>query len=332
MKKQEFLDELKGYLAVLEDEEQEDILGEYSQHIQMKIEKGMSEDEAIRDFGSLQELAAEILEAYHVKPGYGRAGTGRAFPRLFWKRADRRGAEEGGEEEKRRLVGWIGMIGKGLRGAWAWLLRAVKALGRKLVWLIALPLCLGKQVWESVKGREKAGQKDEEEAQLNLAGEEEPFFSGDGEKNQKAEKNWKAERSRKAGRGKCARCAGRRLASWIQGIIRWSLRCVIWWCRLGWNFCVVLAAAGAAFCGLVCLYFLGLLSVLWCQGYPFLGAVLGCFGAVLCFVSLSVLGCTFFWVKPKKESEGGESRKPDKGGEEAFRQGKQDGLEIGAGR
>ena len=59
MKKQEFLDELKGYLAVLEDEEQEDILGEYSQHIQMKIEKGMSEDEAIRDFGSLQELAAE---------------------------------------------------------------------------------------------------------------------------------------------------------------------------------------------------------------------------------------------------------------------------------
>ena len=89
MKKQEFLDELKGYLAVLEDEEQEDILGEYSQHIQMKIEKGMSEDEAIRDFGSLQELAAEILEAYHVKPGYGRAGTGRAFPRLFGKWADR---------------------------------------------------------------------------------------------------------------------------------------------------------------------------------------------------------------------------------------------------
>lgn len=304
MKKQEFLDELKGYLAVLEDEEQEDILGEYSQHIQMKIEKGMSEDEAIRDFGSLQELAAEILEAYHVKPGYGRAGTGRAFSRLFWKRADRREAEEGGEEKKRLPVGWISRIGKGLRGAWAWLLRVVKALGRKLIWLIALPFYLGKKVWESVKGREKAG----------------PFFFGDGEKNRKAEEDRGAERSRQGGRGKCARCAGRRFARWIRGIVRWSLGCVLWWCRLGWNFCVALAAAGSVFCGLVCLYLLGLLSVLWYQGYPFLGAVLGSFGAVLCFISLSVLGCTFFWVKPKKELEKRGYRKLDTEGEEDFQQ------------
>lgn len=67
MKKQEFLDELKRYLRVLQDEEQEDILEEYSQHIEMKIESGLSEDEAIKDFGSIRELAGEILEAYHVK-------------------------------------------------------------------------------------------------------------------------------------------------------------------------------------------------------------------------------------------------------------------------
>ena len=43
---------------------------EYAQHIDMKIEKGLSEEEAIRDFGDIRELAAGILEAYHVNPEY----------------------------------------------------------------------------------------------------------------------------------------------------------------------------------------------------------------------------------------------------------------------
>lgn len=70
MNKETFLEELRGYLRILEDQEQEDILEEYAQHIDMKIQKGLSEEEAIRDFGSMRELAAEILEAYHVKPEF----------------------------------------------------------------------------------------------------------------------------------------------------------------------------------------------------------------------------------------------------------------------
>lgn len=70
MNKDEFLNELKSYLSILEDEEQADILEEYTQHIDMKISTGLSEAEAIRDFGNVSELAAQILEAYHVKPGY----------------------------------------------------------------------------------------------------------------------------------------------------------------------------------------------------------------------------------------------------------------------
>ena len=84
MNKDEFLNELKSYLSILEDEEQADILEEYTQHIDMKISTGLSEAEAIRDFGNVSELAAQILEAYHVKPGYrealrrggGKAGEG----------------------------------------------------------------------------------------------------------------------------------------------------------------------------------------------------------------------------------------------------------------
>ena len=98
MSKERFLSELREYLSILEDQEQEDILAEYAQHIDMKMLKGLSEEEAIRDFGSVKELAAEILAAYHedsehalaagrrgiwpVTPGSGRnnAGFGRSEP------------------------------------------------------------------------------------------------------------------------------------------------------------------------------------------------------------------------------------------------------------
>lgn len=67
MNKEIFLKELREYLRILEDREQEDILEEYAQHIDMKMQKGLSEEEAIQDFGPIDELASQILEAYHVK-------------------------------------------------------------------------------------------------------------------------------------------------------------------------------------------------------------------------------------------------------------------------
>ena len=70
MRKEEFLKELSGYLEILDDNEQKDILDEYGQHIELKMQNGMSEEEAIRDFGEIDRLAADILEAYHVRPSY----------------------------------------------------------------------------------------------------------------------------------------------------------------------------------------------------------------------------------------------------------------------
>lgn len=71
MSKEMFLGVLREHLKVLEDQEQQDILQEYAQHIDIKMQNGLSEEEAIRDFGPVKELAAEILEAYHVKPEFG---------------------------------------------------------------------------------------------------------------------------------------------------------------------------------------------------------------------------------------------------------------------
>ena len=71
MSKEAFLNELQKHLEILEDDEQRDILEEYAQHIDIKMQNGQSEEDAIRDFGPIKELAAEILEAYHVKPEFG---------------------------------------------------------------------------------------------------------------------------------------------------------------------------------------------------------------------------------------------------------------------
>lgn len=68
MNKQEFLNELRSRICILEEAEQQDILAEYAQHIDLRTAGGLSEEEAIQDFGDPGELAAEILEAYHVDP------------------------------------------------------------------------------------------------------------------------------------------------------------------------------------------------------------------------------------------------------------------------
>lgn len=70
MNKREFLIELEKHISILDKKEQRDIIDEYSQHIDIKMEKGMSEEEATKDFGDMKELVADILSAYHVNPEF----------------------------------------------------------------------------------------------------------------------------------------------------------------------------------------------------------------------------------------------------------------------
>ncbi len=68
MKKEAFFALLKEKLNVIEESELQDILDEYEQHISMKmIDENVSEEEAIEGFGDIDELTAEILQAYHVR-------------------------------------------------------------------------------------------------------------------------------------------------------------------------------------------------------------------------------------------------------------------------
>ena len=81
MKKAEFLQELEERLRVLNDQERQDVLDEYVQHIDMKTAAGMSEEEAVGDFGNLDELITDLLDAYHVNSEYAIGVNGRAYKR-----------------------------------------------------------------------------------------------------------------------------------------------------------------------------------------------------------------------------------------------------------
>ncbi len=78
MTKTEFLNLLEQRLMVLNESERADVLSEYEEHIEMKIESGLSEEEAIAGFGDPEELIKELLDAYHLNTEYQPAGTNAA--------------------------------------------------------------------------------------------------------------------------------------------------------------------------------------------------------------------------------------------------------------
>mgnify|MGYP005785866685 FL=1 len=68
MKKQEFLNKLRKKLNVLEDKEIEDIISEYAVYIEEKVNRGLTEEEAVKELGDINEIANDLLQAYKVKP------------------------------------------------------------------------------------------------------------------------------------------------------------------------------------------------------------------------------------------------------------------------
>lgn len=68
MKKEEFLNKLRKKLSILEDKEIEDIISEYDGFIEEKVKRGITEEEAVKELGDLEEIAQDLLGAYKVKP------------------------------------------------------------------------------------------------------------------------------------------------------------------------------------------------------------------------------------------------------------------------
>ena len=70
MTKKAFLDSLAKKLAVLEESERQDILSEYTDTINEKVKQGQSEEDAVKDFGDIDDLVKEILKAYKINPDF----------------------------------------------------------------------------------------------------------------------------------------------------------------------------------------------------------------------------------------------------------------------
>lgn len=70
MNKKEFLDLLEKKLSVLDNKEKQDIIIEYTNTINEKVKQGQTEEEAVKDFGDIDDLVKEILIAYKINPNY----------------------------------------------------------------------------------------------------------------------------------------------------------------------------------------------------------------------------------------------------------------------
>ena len=70
MNKEEFINELRSKLSILKEEEIDDIVSEYGEHIDEEIKSGKSETDAINEFGDIDELVSGILDAYKINDKY----------------------------------------------------------------------------------------------------------------------------------------------------------------------------------------------------------------------------------------------------------------------
>ncbi|MCI9084465.1 MAG: DUF1700 domain-containing protein [Bacilli bacterium] len=70
MSKKDFLNKLAKKLSVLDDSERQDILTEYTDTINEKVKQGQTEEEAVKDFGNIDDLVKEILKAYKINPDF----------------------------------------------------------------------------------------------------------------------------------------------------------------------------------------------------------------------------------------------------------------------
>ena len=289
MSKEAFLTELAGHLKVLEEREQQDILDEYAQHIDMKIQNGMSEEEAIGDFGPVKELAAEILEAYHVNPEYGDSSR-----RV---KMDFESAAQSAEQGIRQAGGFL------------------KKAGKKLVqWIQEVCAWIGKPFHKKPAGKPV----EQPEGAESTVGQETAADSAASEKSkvgygpavsQKADSRSEQGilgkfigfcRDILKGSGRLIGSAARILRKLIVWILHICWDLLRWGVRLCWNLfwfcgavCLALGTIAAIFC-------FGALLILCFQGYPLIGVTLMSLGSLLCGGALT---CAAWGLIRRKKTE-----------------------------
>lgn len=306
MNKETFLKELREYLKILEDREQEDILDEYAQHIDMKMQKGLSEEEAIRDFGSMEELVAEILEAYHVKPEFSRKKEPVLMPKI------KEGIADGGKG-----------LGRMVRFLKQKFLAAIRGIVNGFRWLGGKAHLFAE--WLGKPFRKKKEQTALIEAHTNApyppkgAGGTEAgtdlqacgdLFTGENA-DQTMTDVMKRQSTQKGTKDMAVRANGflATIGHGITAIWRAIIGFCIWGLKLMWNCGWLLFSLLLAFFTMITLLGFGTVLIFLLQGYPFTGILLMSLGGILCFGSLTCAAFGMIIRKQKEEDKDTEKKK-----------------------
>ncbi len=256
MDKATFLVQLQKNIGMLDDDEQKDIIDEYSQHIDMKVSGGMTEAEAIEDFGDFNEFVREVLNAYHVKAPFDQEDAVEAAATASPTAGDRLDdAVRGGAQAAGRAVD------------------ATKRGARKMA--SAVTGAAGKF---SDRAKEAVSQASAARAEARA----EAAASGVG-----------ADRDGSESRAAAASGTSRGMIAEVGGMAR-SFGGVCWnvaktaarWC---WNFAVACLMASGGFMALISLFCLGLGVVFLVQGYPVAGLTIAAAGCSMAFAAISFL-------------------------------------------
>lgn len=256
MDKATFLVQLQKNIGMLDDDEQKDIIDEYSQHIDMKVSGGMTEAEAIEDFGDFNEFVRDVLNAYHVKAPFDQEDAVEAAATASPTAGDRLDdAVRGGAQAAGRAVD------------------ATKRGARKMA--SAVTGAAGKF---SDRAKEAVSQASAARAEARA---------------EAAASGVEADRDGSESRAAAASGTSRGMIAEVGGMAR-SFGGVCWnvaktaarWC---WNFAVACLMASGGFMALVSLFCLGLGVVFLVQGYPVAGLTIAAAGCSMAFAAISFL-------------------------------------------
>jgi len=271
MDKKTFISQLRQALSVLQKDELEDIVTEYEQHIDMKRKNGLSEEEAIADFGSFEELTAEILSAYHVRADYAQ-GQKKERKRLF--------PEDGaaGKELLLQTGQTCRNVGEkaagGIRGLGAWIFGILRFWKQKIGGGFSRVAAWwrNRRHLEVCEDGGNANSRISRSRRREKEGWENPFPGG-------------------------IRGCFQRIMALAAACVHLGLAMAAWGIRMIWNICWIGFACFCAAFGLFSLFTLGMLAVLWMQHYPLAGVTVGCLGLVLCSFSAAWFSMTLLWRK-----------------------------------
>lgn len=316
MDKAAFLEELRVSLHVLNENELTDIIEEYEQHIDLKVQKGLSEEQAIADFGNIKDLIKGIMDAYHLrideaaedKPMNSNQFNADSEPER--KVINEESLETCVNSLKNRISNRISItkhvrtfmakIKGGMKWIWNYI---VLLFGHVKTWVhFRSENDTETDVQTEVQTDTQTGSKTGSRVEVKTGPRTEMKAKPCPPENEKCGK--KSEESVKES-------FGRRWKQWCTGkmksigtgfkiFVNRTLMAAIVCIRIFWNSMLICIAGTIGILGLMTVYLSGICSVLFFRGYPIAGITIACFGTVLSLFSFMAFVWSFRWKKQKQ--------------------------------